>query len=136
MGVVTPRKFSQIAEATDKKKAILEAVGDLSDIEVMFNQVLVGIYFRPAVTAGGIIMPQSTQQEDQYQGKIGLVLKVGPTAFQSDNDTDFAGQSVKEGDWIVLRPGDGWELTLRETTCRLVTDRNVRMKIADPLTVF
>ena len=136
MSVVTPRKFSRIAEAADKRKAIKEAVGDLSGVKVMFNQILVGIYFRPAVTAGGIIMPQSTQQEDQFQGKVGLVLKVGPTAFQDDDGNDFAGQKVEVDDWIVLRPGDGWEITLRETTCRLVTDRNVRLQIDDPSIVF
>lgn len=134
---VMSAKVVSISQAKDTKKAILDAVkDDLPKIDVMFNQILVGIYFRPEKTASGLFIPQSTVQEDQFQGKVGLVLKKGPTAFRSDDQTDFAGQDVEVGDWIVFRVGDNWELSVGSLPCRLVSDRNVRLKISDPSVIY
>lgn len=135
MGVVSARKTQGISESADPKSAIIEAVGDLSNYDLFFNQILIGIYVRSNVTRGGIIRPQDNVKEDEYQGKVGLVLKVGPTAFKSE-DEDFMGQSVEPGDWVVYRASDGWQLTIRDTACRILTDRNIRLRIKDPSDIF
>lgn len=136
MSLVTARKTTQLSLATNPKQALLEAVGDLSDWKLMHNQLLVAIYVRPEVTKGGIIRPHENIEEDEHQGKVGLVVKVGPTAFLTTEDDDFKGQSVSVGDWVVYRIGDGWQLTLRDTACRILTDRTVRMVIPKPEDVF
>jgi|SRR5882672_785196 len=136
MSYVHAKKIADIAQAPDARKAIQKAAGDLSDIEVLFNHVLVGIYFRPEKTAGGIIRPADNVKEDQFQGKCGLVLKKGPMAFVDDDTNQFHGQNVSVGDWIVFRVGDGWSITVNDTPCRLLEDTNVRMKIGNPLTVL
>ena len=135
MNIAAARKTQALSQAQDPRKALLEAVGDLSDVEVYYNQILVGTYVRPNVTKGGIIRPEENVKEDEYQGKVGLVLKVGPSAFVSD-DEDFMGQNVEVGDWIVYRVGDGFPLILRDTACRMLTDRNIRLRIKDPGDIY
>jgi len=104
-------------------------VGDLGNFDIFHNQILVVTYVRPEKTAGGIIRPGVNVQEDEYQGKVGLVVKVGPTAFLDTEDEDFQGQNVEVGDWVVFRVGDGWQLTIRDTACRILSDRTIRMRI-------
>src|ERR1700692_2403204 len=99
MGVVTARNTARLSLAKDPKQAILEAIGDLSNYDLFHNQILVVIYVRPETTAGGIIRPNQNVDEDEYQGKVGLVVKVGPTAFLDTPEEDFQGQNVSVGDW-------------------------------------
>ena len=122
--------------ATDPKREITESVGDLSNVDLMFNQVLIGIYQRPNRTKGGIMLADKTLDEDLYQGKVGLVLKKGPTAFVDDGDAKFHGQNVNEGDWIVFRPSDGWQLILNGKACRVLQDVHVKARVSAPDVVY
>jgi len=135
MAIVAARNTAILAQASDPKTALLNAVGDLSDYDLFHNQILVAIYVRPEKTSGGIIRPGTNVQEDEYQGKVGLVVKVGPSAFVSDEE-DFMGQSIEVGDWVVYRVGDGWALNIRDTACRILTDRTIRMRIKKPEDIF
>lgn len=136
MPVAHAQKIERIAQASDPKRAIIDAVGDLSGIDILFNHILIGIYFRPEKTAGGIIRPTENIREDQFQGKCGLVLKKGPMAFKDDDVNRFYGQNVEVGDWIVFRVSDGWSLTVNETPCRMLEDANIRMKLVNPSMIF
>ena len=126
----------QFLAADPIKHEIVQDVGDISQVEVMFNYVLVGIYKRGEKTKGGILLTDNYRQEDIYQGKTGLVLKVGPTAFKDDDDTDFAGQNVQVGDWIVLRPGDGWQVKVGNRDCRMVADTSIKLKVPKPDMIY
>ena len=68
----------------DPAHKIMRDAGDLDDIEIFNNKVLVGIYERPegAKTAGGIIVTHKTTDEDKYQSKTGVILKMGAQAFK------------------------------------------------------
>jgi co-chaperonin GroES (HSP10) len=120
----------------DPAEEILEKVGDLSGFEVMHNDVLIGIYLRPEKTKSGIIITDKTRQEDEYQGKAGLVLKKGPLAFVSDENFDFKGQNVEVGDWISIWVMDGRKIMIRDVLCRMVEDRHIRLKIPAPDLVY
>ena len=121
----------QMRHDVDPKREILDKVGDLSEIQVMNANVLVGIYIRPQMTKGGIIV-HTAQKEDQYQGKVGLVLGIGPLAFQDDATNKFAGQQLQVGDWVAFRTNDGDALDVNGQRCRLLQDTTVRMKLARP----
>jgi co-chaperonin GroES (HSP10) len=136
MSVTSARKTSFLSTAKNPKQALFDAVGDLSGYDIFHNQILVAIYVRPNVTAGGIFRPDDNIKEDEYQGKVGLVVKVGPTAFKDTDDETFDGQSVSVGDWVVFRTGDGWQLNIRDTACRILNDRTVRMRIKEPGDIF
>lgn len=136
MPVVSAQKITELSQASDPKSALMKAVGDLSQEKVFFNQILVATYIRPEKTTGGIIRPQSNVQEDEYQGKVGLVIKKGPQAFKDDDSIAFDGQDVQTGDWVVYRVGDGFACTVNGVPCRMLTDRTLRMQISKPDVVF
>lgn len=129
----------------DPAEAILAQAGDLRDIDVFNNQVLVAVYQRQAEskTEGGIILTHHTTDEDQYQSKVGLILKMGPTAFYDKNENWFQGQDMVPGDWIVYRHIDGWKITLvskdpktgkkQVLLCRMLDDTAIRARIYGPL---
>ena len=92
----------------DPANEIRKRIGDISKIEVLHNQILVGVYIRPEKTKGGILLTSQTRDEDRYQGKAGLVLKKGPLAFVDDENNKFHGQNVDIGDWVFYRVSDGF----------------------------
>ena len=110
--------------------------GKLDDIEVFGNYVLLGIYERPEKTKSGIIVTANTRKEDEHQGKSALVLKKGPTAFVSDHNYDFCGQTVEVGDWVAIFISDGRKLVIDKQLCRLVEDHHIRLKLESPDTVY
>lgn len=120
----------------DPVEQITTKVGNLNDFEIFGNYILIGIYERPEKSKSGIYLPDQTRKEDQYQGKAGLVLKKGPTAFVSDSDYDFKGQNVEVGDWIAIFVSDGRSVVVNGQLCRLVEDQYIRLKIPSPDSVF
>ena len=120
----------------DPANEIRKRIGDISQIEVLHNQILVGVYIRPEKTKGGILLTPQTRDEDRYQGKAGLVLKKGPLAFVDDDNNKFHGQNVDIGDWVFYRVSDGFPLVLNGTLCRLLEEVHVKGKIPSPDVVF
>jgi len=123
-------------------QALLDAAGDLSDYEVFHNLVLVATY-SGTEKIGSIIVPDKMLDENRFQGKVGLVLKVGPTAFEDDTVAKFGGVSVKPGDWVVYRPSDGFEMFIRDRrktndglSCRLIEDVFIRGRVSDPSLIY
>lgn len=128
----------------DPRVAINNRVGDISGVEIFGNDVLVAIYKRPTKTKSGIILTDNTLNEDVHQGKVGLVLKLGPTAYLDEDGNKF--RDIKEGDWVVFRPSDGWRVTLNTlqgtyskddtVDCRIVSDISVRCRVQDPDSIY
>ena len=117
------------------KDEILASIEDTSAIEVMHNQILVGIYMRGA-KIGNIYIPEKTQDEDRWQGKVGLVIKKGPMAFKNDGANDFHGQDVNEGDWVIYRVSDGFSIDINGTHCRLLEDVHIKGRVSDPSVIY
>ncbi len=122
----------------DTKDFIAGKLGDLADIELLFNDVLVAKYIRDEVGAG-LIASKETQQEDQWQGVIGLVLKLGPRAFVDDDNNKFYGMRVEVGDWALFRNSDGWDKDIAMlgtrtnfVKCRLLQDAHIRGRVKYP----
>jgi co-chaperonin GroES (HSP10) len=133
----------------DPKREILDKIGDISLVEIAQNEVLIAVYRRPEKTAGGIVLPASNLKEDQYQGKVGLVLKIGGACRFEREDSKTGvkyGIPIAIYDWIVVRPSDTWPLEFNARPdamaredflwCRLVFDDQIRMRIPDPRMVW
>ena len=118
----------------DPAETILDKVGDISKLELTGVQVLVGTYIRPKQTKGGILLTDRIRDEDLYQGKTGLVLKVAPGAFVDGDsaDTKFHGFKAQPGDWIFYGVQDGLSLNINGHHCRIVEDVHVRGRIPNP----
>jgi co-chaperonin GroES (HSP10) len=117
---------------TDPREALLAKIGDLSDIEIFQNKVLVAIYQRPKVTAGGIHLTDDALDEDLHQGKVALVVAVGPQAFKPDPDGRWTFPDVKVGDWVFFRVSDGWNTSIHRVPCRMLDDTQVRGRTQHP----
>lgn len=135
-------KLRELAAVADPKKAILDAIGDISWFEVFHNQVLVAT-FVPPEKIGNIYVPDRALEENRFQGKTGLVLAVGPMAFQDDAVTKFGGLKAVPGDWVMFRPGDGLEMFIRDRrgvndgiSCRLFDDTFIKGRVDDPAMIY
>lgn len=135
MPVAVARTINELSQSRDFRSDVNRLIGNLDNIKVFFNHILVATYIRPE-KIGSIIRPDSNKDEDVYQGKVGLVLKKGPMAFTDDAEIDFLGQNVDVGDWVVYRVGDGWELTINKVSCRMLADRNIKLGVPNPEIIY
>jgi len=140
MSLVVPRRaIEAVSNSTDPKAAIVDRVGDITGVHLMADMVLLGTYIRPQKTAGGIIRPDSNVEEDVWQGKVGLVLSLGPDAFEDTSDYTFnfgPGGKPKVGDWVVFKVGDAWGLNINGYPCRYIRDVGIKLKVDDPSIIF
>jgi co-chaperonin GroES (HSP10) len=123
------------AHELDPRQKLLEAVGDVAGVEIFHTQVLVATYIAPEKTKGGIIRPQQNVDEDRYQGKVGLILKTAPEAFNSDDKWTWP-EDIGVGDWVFFRISDTLALTLNGQPCRIIEDVDVKGRINHPDTVW
>jgi len=126
--------FMVMKHDVDPAKAIWDALGDISDIEIFNNQVLLAVYLRPKQTKSGILLPEQHMDEDKYQSKVGLMIKKGDSAFEDNKGEWFKGikKDFEVGDWLITRPSDGWSITINNVLCRVVDDFNVRGRVDNP----
>ena len=94
------------------KRQILQAIGDVSDLEVWGSDVVVAMYVRPQINpVTGFIMGPKKQAEDVYNGKVVMIIKLGPDAFKGDEGwmkAKFGEKAVAApGDWCFMRQGAG-----------------------------
>ena len=111
---------------------------DIEPIRMLPTHVLVALYVREKVSAS-LYSAAQTQDEDIWQGKVGLVLKLGPKAFQSDERVSFDGFVPPViGEWAVFRNSDGWDLGIvpfgeqRHIRCRLIADEDIKAVVPRP----
>ena len=136
MPVLSAPKIEQLSQAQNPKQAIIAAVGDLSKVDVFSDLVLVATFIRSEKTAGGIIRPREVVQEDEFQGKTGLVLKSGPLAFTDWEDDTTRGENAKQHTWVVFAIKDGWPVQVNGVACRFIPYDKLRARVADPTLVF
>jgi hypothetical protein len=108
-GLIIPGR--QLADSGTEKAKLLERIGNISDVEVMGNRILVAKWIRDK--EGSIIMSDKSKIEDQWQGKVGLVIAIGPQAYKEDETHDWGGQKVEVGQWVQFRYSDGDDFDLR-----------------------
>jgi co-chaperonin GroES (HSP10) len=97
--------------------------------------ILVLQYVRPTdtKTAGGIILPGVTLKEDEYQGRVGIVLAVGPDAY-CDKTRTPGGPWTRVGDWVAWpRMAEASaKIAFGEATLVVLQDERVLLRGVDP----
>jgi co-chaperonin GroES (HSP10) len=124
-----------MAHEDDPKEKLRAALGDISEIELFHNQVLLAVYLRPQRTKSGLYLTDAHTDEDRYQSKVGLLVAKGPQAFEQDGSW-FTGLDFKEDDWLVFRPSDGWSITVNGVLCRIFDDINIKGRVPQPDAVW
>ena len=125
-----------MAHDDDPKQKLIDEIGDLSQVELFNNQILVAVYVRPTKTKSGLYLTDKYAEEDKFQGKVGLLVGMGPAAFQDDSGQWFNNASFNLHDWLVYRPSDGWSITINGVLCRMLSDTQVKMRIPTPDTAW
>ena len=132
--------IDRMSKADDPRQAIIKEIGkaNLDGYRLFDDDVLLGTYVRPEKTKGGIILTSKSKDEDRFQGKVGLLLKCGPTAFKYDRSGayDFEGDKPAVGDWAVYRASDGWEMALNGVSCRIIRASMLRGIVSDPSSIW
>lgn len=119
-------------EIDPKLQLIEESKGQVDYLHPMGSLVLVSVYVRGGVagkeqkTKGGLIIPDSVKDEDRHQGKIGVILKMGPLAFKEDETHKWGDNHPKLHDWVVFRVGDTFPFLIQKRTYRFVEDIDIR----------
>lgn len=131
-------------EATfaEERRAILQELGDLSEIKVPLNQILVAVWVRPRerknAGGGSIIIPDVARDEDKWQGVAALVVKLGPHAYEPNPDVQYCdADRCSEGDWVLFRRGDGFRTRVNGRECVLLSnERGIKMVLPRPDMVY
>jgi co-chaperonin GroES (HSP10) len=117
----------------EPEKKLLDELGDISGIELFNDRVLVAIYRHEGVTKGGIITPIKTSEESAYQGKVGLIVKVGPLVGIKD---DVRGGTLKVGDWVAVNASSGLSMHAgghgSKTMLRMLPESEIHIRVSQP----
>jgi hypothetical protein len=143
MPVASAPKLAEIArlvgEGVDPKKALIDAVGDIGGATPTTDLVLVATYIGSDKKGTGktaLYLPNDYVKEDEYQGKVGLVLKRGPYAYGDWEDEAIRGENAQPGSWVVYHIKDAWPVQIHGVACRLVPYDKIRMVVDRPAMVF
>lgn len=145
--------LAKLSGPDEQKTRIFEDLGDLDQYDILGEDVVVAVYAESNVLSritgpdGKVIELIGTDNrttESRYQGKCGLIVKMGPTAFQfHNNGQPYEGKRPEVGDWVAFWPSDGRELFLRAAgsrgegvTCRKLHWSSIFMRVADPRVVY
>lgn len=123
----------------DPKGELLKKVGDISDIEVLNDKVLIAIYEHEGVTKGGIITGVRTGTESKFQGKVGLILAMGPCVNPEGKDA-LRGCYFNVGDWVAVNASDGLSMNAgahgNDTMLRLLSEANIHIRVKAPDSIW
>jgi co-chaperonin GroES (HSP10) len=121
--------------ANDAAKKLLSTIGDISGMEVLNDRILIAIYRHEGMTKGGLITSTKTEDESDYQGKVGLVLKIGPLVNAGDK-AQTRGAELRIGDWVVVNPSSGLSMNAgqhgSDRMIRMLVERDIHMRVNKP----
>lgn len=144
MPLATSRAL-EVVHSSDPKDMLWKAAAPLVEhISVFGDDALIAIYSRgegndygEAKTVKGIIIPGSVTAEDDFQGKVGLLMKVGPLFYckgegQESNSAFFGNSAPKVGEWVMFRVGDTYSFKVKKHTFRMCEARMLRAGVTKP----
>ena len=131
-------KVPEYDAGEDPKAKIFEALGEsLAGIAVYGNRVLIATAPHMTRSHGGILYTDKAKDEQRYQGKVGLVLAIGDSAFKFDGQFEWDGPVPSVGDWVFYRASDTFECGVRVKgnsglSCRFIRDELILGRLEDP----
>jgi len=121
--------------AGELRKEMLDKLGDISGLHVYHNWTLGMIYTPDKV--GSLYRADQSKDEDKWQGKVTLVVKIGPSAFRNTADGAWTWDPpIAPGDWVVSRASDGVNRLVNGQMCRLFRDTTVTEKVDHPDNIY
>jgi len=118
----------QIKEKKEKKRKPLEK---MSIPNPTGWRIIVLPYKAKEKTKGGIILSDKTVSESQIATNCGLVMEVGPDAYQ-DEDKFPNGPWCKRKDWVLFARYAGSRINIDGGELRILNDDEILGTIDDP----
>ena len=118
----------QIKQIKEKKKKPLEK---MSIPKPTGWRIIVLPYKAKEKTKGGIILSDKTVAESQIATNCGLVMEVGPDAYQ-DEDKFPNGPWCKRKDWVLFARYAGSRINIDGGELRVLNDDEILGTIDDP----
>ena len=134
--------YVKVEHEIDPKQKILDDIGDIFDkIKLTNNRVAVAVYQRPRTfNLGGKVLELApeTLKEDQFQSKVGLIVAMGPTAFQPNPQVVFAEDpdQFKLHDWVTLPASAATSMMINGVLCRVCQDTTIVSWVSDPDLIY
>jgi len=86
-------------------------------------------------TKGGVYLTGKTVEESQIAANVGLVLKVGPDAY-NDKSRFPNGAWCEEKDWVIFARYAGSRLNIEGGELRLLNDDEILGVVDDPESIL
>jgi len=109
-----------------------EFAAQYPDIQAKGYRLVVKPYVRPQKTTGGIILADTSRDEDQFHSLICQVISVGPLAY---TDSKFCGgySWCDVGDWVVIPRTTGTRIPAKDgDVLRVINEDDVCAIVKDP----
>ena len=128
---VAERRIKQV-EKEKKEKNIPEA----SKLPIPTGWRLLVLPHRgQGKTKGGVILSDKTVEETQIATNVGLVLAVGPDAY-NDKERFPNGPWCKEKDWVIFARYAGSRLNIEGGELRILNDDEILGTTNDPESIL
>ena len=115
-------------DGIDRMQPLAEKAG----IRVFGPDYLLAIYDRSGqYTAGKILVPPA-YLEDKVQGKVALVVGIGPLCTGPEYENWFGGHPPRIGDWVMTSIRDGLTFLVGGVAMKLVEYKYLRMCTLEP----
>lgn len=116
----------------------------MANCEYMRDLVVCATYYLPpfGYFANGqkFHRPEISQDEALWQGKVGLVVGMGPLAFTDEGVLKFGFSEqcpkIKIGDWVQWDIHDARQFTVNRVHCRWMKDVMIIARVKDPQLVY
>ena len=129
---VADRRVKQLEKEKKKKEEIPEA----SKLPVPTGwRILVLPHRGKGKTKGGILLSDKTVEETQIATNVGLVLAIGPDAY-NDKERFPNGPWCKEKDWVIFARYAGSRLNIEGGELRILNDDEILGTTDDPESIL
>lgn len=122
----------------DFRKLVWRLVGDLKGLEPVGVEVVVATYVSSRKTSGGVYLPDKSVDEDRWQGKVGLILKMGDIAFKYYQGAyPWEGRKPEVDDYVMFVPDSSQtEFGWYGNSLRVLRDYQCRLIVTDPKAIY
>ena len=129
---VAERRIKQVKEEKKKEKNIPEA----SKLPKPTGWRLLVLPHRgQGKTKGGVILSDKTVEETQIATNVGLVLAIGPDAY-NDKERFPNGAWCKKNDWVIFARYAGSRLNIQGGELRILNDDEILGITYDPESIL
>jgi len=132
---VADRRVKQLEKEKEKKKKE-EAIPETSKLPIPTGwRILVLPHRGKGKTKGGVILSDKTVEETQIATNVGLVLAIGPDAY-NDKERFPNGPWCKEKDWVIFARYAGSRLNIEGGELRILNDDEILGTTDDPESIL